>query len=127
MENIVKTVGLDLAKDTFHVFCADAEGNGVQSKALRRNQVLPFFEGLGASCVVAMETCTGANWWCRWLRDLGHDARLIPAAYVKPYVKSQKNDALDAEAICEAAQRPSMRPRAAMISQFVSSAHRRKI
>ena len=56
-----------------------------------------------------METCTGANWWCRQIRELGHDARLIPAAYVKPYVKSQKNDALDAEAICEAAQRPNMR------------------
>ena len=86
MESIVKTVGLDLAKNSFHVFCADAEGNRVQSKKLRRNQVLPYFEELGAPCMVAMETCTGANWWCRRLRDLGHDARLIPAAFVKPYV-----------------------------------------
>ena len=126
MENIVKTVGLDLAKDTFHVFCADAEGNVVQSKALRRNRVLPFFEELGTSCMVAMETCTGANWWCRQLRDLGYDARLIPAAYVKPYVKSQKNDALDAEAICEAAQRPSMRfaPVKSEEASAVLTAHR---
>ena len=69
-----------------------------------------FLRGAGAApCMVAMETCTGANWWCRRLRDLGYDARLIPAAYVKPYVKSQKNDALDAEATCEAARRPNMR------------------
>ena len=87
MESIVKTVGLDLAKDTFHVFCADAEGNRVQSKKLRRNQVLPYFEELGAQCTVAMETCTGANWWCRRLRDLGYDARRI-AAWHKAHEES---------------------------------------
>ena len=108
MDNIVKTVGLDLAKNSFHVFCADREGRLVESKALRRGEVLPYFAKL-APCVVPMETCTGANWWCRQIKEQGHDARLIPAAYVKPYVKSQKNDALDAEAICEAAQRPNMR------------------
>ena len=108
MERIVRTVGLDLAKNSFHVFCADDAGRCVESKALRRSQVLDYFEKL-PGCVVAMETCTGANWWCRRLLDLGHDARLIPAAYVKPFLKSQKNDALDAEAICEAAQRPNMR------------------
>ena len=108
MKNIVKTVGLDLAKSSFHVHCADAEGNRIESKSLRRNQVLSYFEKL-PRCTVAMETCTGANWWCRQFREQGHDARLIPPLYVKPFVKSQKNDALDAEAICEAAQRPNMR------------------
>ena len=102
MDNIVKTVGLDLAKNSFHVFCADREGRLVESKALRRGEALQYFAKLGP-CVVAMETCTGANWWCRQIKEQGHDARLIPAAYVKPYAKSQKNDALDAEAICEAA------------------------
>ena len=108
MENIVKTVGLDLAKNAFHVYCADVEGRLIESKALRRNQVLPYFEKL-SRCLVAMETCTVSNWWCRQLLAQGHDARLIPAAYVKPFVKGQKNDARDAEAICEAAQRPNMR------------------
>ena len=108
MKQIVRTVGLDLAKNSFYVHCADADGRCVEAKALGRSQVLPYFERL-PSCKVAMETCTGANFWCRQLQEQGHDARLIPAKFVKPFVKSQKNDALDAEAICEAAQRPSMR------------------
>ena len=108
MKQIVRTVGLDLAKNSFYVHCADADGRCVEAKALGRSQVLPYFERL-PSCKVAMETCTGANFWCRQLQEQGHDARLIPAKFVKPFVKSQKNDALDAEAICEAAQRPNMR------------------
>ncbi len=108
MDNIVRTVGLDLAKNSFHVFCANQEGRRVESRALRRSEVLGYFAKLDP-CTVAMETCSGANWWCRQLGALGHDARLIPALYVKPYVRRQKNDAHDAEAICEAAQRPNMR------------------
>ena len=108
MENIVRTVGLDLAKNSFHVHCADADGHCLETMSLRRNQVLPYFEKL-PRCTVAMDTCTGTKWWCRQLKEQGHDARLIPAKFVKPFVKSQKNDALDVEAICEAAQRPNMR------------------
>ena len=102
------TVGLDLAKNVFQAHGADVSGRPVLRKKLRRDQVLAFFAQLPA-CVVAMEACGGAHFWGREIRRLGHDVRLIPPAYVKPFVKRQKNDAADAEAICEAAQRPTMR------------------
>ena len=101
-------VGLDLAKNVFQVHGADAAGRAVLRKKLRRDQVLAFF-GQRSACVVAMEACGGAHRWGREIGELGHEVRLIPPAYVKPFVKRQKNEAADAEAICEAAMRPTMR------------------
>jgi transposase len=104
----VITVGLDLAKSVFQAHGADAAGEVVFRKKLRRDQLLPFFAAQ-ARCLVAMEACASAHHWAREIGALGHETRLIPPAYVKPFVKRQKNDAADAEAICEAAQRPTMR------------------
>lgn len=102
------TIGLDLAKRVFQAHGADASGAVVFRKRLRREQLLAFFAGQSA-CVVAMEACSSAHYWAREIGALGHTVRLIPPAYVKPFVKRQKNDMADAEAICEAAQRPTMR------------------
>ncbi len=104
----VSVIGLDLAKHVFQAHGADASGRVVLRKKLRRAQVLEFF-GRQPRCVVAMEACGGAHFWGREIGRLGHEVRLIPPAYVKPFVKRQKSDAADAEAICEAAQRPTMR------------------
>jgi transposase len=97
-----------LAKSVFQIHGADERGAVALRKKLRRAQVVNFFAGL-APCVVAMEACAGAHYWAREIAAVGHEVRLIPPAYVKPFVKRQKNDAADAEAICEAAQRPTMR------------------
>ena len=102
------TIGLDIAKRVFHAHGADSSGKVVFRKRLRREQVLAFFAGQPA-CVVAMEACSSAHYWAREIGALGRMVRLISPAYVKPFVKRQKNDATDAEAICEAAQRPTMR------------------
>lgn len=104
----VSTVGIDLAKSVFQIHGADASGAVLFRKKLRRDQVLAFFSTL-PQCVVAMEACASAHHWAREIAAFGHDTRLIPPAYVKPFVKRQKNDMADAEAICEAAQRPTMR------------------
>jgi transposase len=93
----ITTVGLDLAKNVFQAHGADALGRAVLRKKLRRDQVLAFFSQLPA-CVVAMEACGGAHFWGREIGRLGHEVRLIPPAYVKPFVKRQKSDAADAEA-----------------------------
>jgi transposase len=104
----VSTIGLDLAKSVFQVHGADASGAVLFRKKLRRPQVLIFFAAQ-PPCTVAMEACASSHHWAREIGRLGHQVRLIPPAYVKPFVKRQKNDAADAEAICEAAQRPTMR------------------
>ena len=101
-------IGLDSAKYVFHVHGADERGRVIFSKRISRGKLLGFFASQ-PSCTVALEACGGAHHWARQLAQLGHEVRLIPPAYVKPFVKRQKNDAIDAEAICEAAQRPSMR------------------
>ena len=101
-------VGLDLAKHVFQVHAVDPAGKVTIRKKLRRSEVLEFFKGLPPS-LVGMEACGTAHYWGRELTALGHDVRLMPAGYVKPYVKRGKNDAVDAEAICEAVTRPTMR------------------
>jgi len=104
----IMTIGLDLAKSIFQVHGVDAAGKAVIRKALRRSQVLPFFAKL-SPCLVGIEACGTSHHWARELTRLGHDVRLMPPAYVKPYVKRGKTDAADAEAICEAVTRPTMR------------------
>jgi transposase len=104
----VTTIGFDIAKSVFQVHGIDAEGRGVIRQRLRRSRVLGFFKKL-SPCVVGIEACASSHHWSRQLQALGHAVRLMPPAYVKPYLKRQKNDAADAEAICEAVQRPSMR------------------
>lgn len=104
----ISMIGLDIAKQVFHVHGADSTGAMAFSRRITRQKLLDFFASQ-PRCVVAMEACAGAHHWGRELQQLGHQVRLIPPAYVKPFVKRQKNDAIDAEAICEAAQRPNMR------------------
>jgi len=104
----ITVVGLDLAKRVFQVHGADRQGRPVLRKRLRRGQVLDFFANL-SPCLIGMEACAGSHYWGRELQALGHEVRLIPPQYVKPYVKTNKNDATDAEAICEALTRPTMR------------------
>jgi transposase len=104
----VSTIGLDLAKHVFQVHGVDEQGNVVVRKQLRRGAVVKFFADL-PPCTVGIEACSSAHYWARELSSLGHAVRLMPPAYVKPYVKRGKNDAADAEAICEAVMRPTMR------------------
>ena len=104
----VTTVAVDLAKHVFQIHGCDASGQVIVAKTLRRNDVLPFFASLGP-CLVGMETCGSAHHWGRELMALGHDVKLIPPAYVKPFVKRQKNDKNDAAAIYETLSRPGLR------------------
>src|SRR4051794_20063851 len=107
MEKII-TVGLDLAKSIFQVHGIAENGKVLIRRTLRRSQVLPFFRSLPA-CLVGMEACASAHHWAREIAALGHAVRMMPPAYVKPYVKRNKTDVADAEAICEAVTRPTMR------------------
>ncbi len=95
------TIGLDIAKNVFQVHGVDAEGAVVIRRQLRRSHVIAFFKKL-PPCLVGLEACATAHYWAREIAKLGHTVRLMPPAYVKPYVKRNKNDAADAEAICEA-------------------------
>ena len=104
----VTTIGLDIAKNVFQVHGIDADEKVVVRKQLRRGKVMAFFEALPPS-LVGMEACATAHYWARELTKLGHEVRLMPAKDVKAYVKRNKNDAADAEAICEAVRRPTMR------------------
>src|SRR6516164_2694549 len=104
----ITTIGLDIAKNVFQVHGIDAAERVVVRKQLRRGQVLKFFAAL-PPCLVGMEACATAHYWARELTKLGHEVRLMPAKDVKAYVKRKKNDAADAEAICEAVRRPTMR------------------
>ncbi|TJW48023.1 MAG: IS110 family transposase, partial [Mesorhizobium sp.] len=104
----VSTIGLDVAKHVFQVHGVDAQGAVVVRRKLRRDDVVAFFTSLPA-CLIGIEACATSHHWARVLTALGHEVRLMPASYVKPYVERQKNDASDAEAICEAVTRPTMR------------------
>jgi len=106
--NSISIIGLDLAKNVFQAHGARADGTVAFRKKLRREQVLSFFSAQ-PTCVVAMEACASAHYWAREISAFGHEVKLIPPIYVKPFVKRQKNDAADAEAIAEAASRPTMR------------------
>jgi transposase len=104
----VTTVGLDIAKHVFQVHGIDAQGTVVIRRKVRRSELLKFFESI-QPCLVGIEACATAHHWGRELQSRGHQVRLMPPGYVKPYVKRQKNDIADAEAICEAVSRPTMR------------------
>jgi len=121
----ITTIGLDLAKNVFQVHGVNERGKAVLRKQLKRDQVAPFFANL-PPCLIGVEACASAHHWARKLQALGHTVRLMAPQFVKPYVKSNKNDAADAEAICEAVSRPSMRfvPIKNVEQQSVLSLHR---
>jgi transposase len=108
MQGVTATVGLDIAKSVFQVHGVDAAGNVVVRRQLKRRHILRFFQKL-PPCLVGIEACATSHHWSRELQAIGHTVRLMPPVYVRPYVKRQKNDAADAEAICEAVTRPNMR------------------
>jgi transposase len=121
----ITTVGIDLAKNVFQVHAVDERGKTVLRKQLRREQMVEFFAKL-SPCLIGMEACGSAHHWARVLQAQGHTVRVIASQFVKPYVKSNKNDAADAEAICEAVARPAMRfvPVKSVEQQAVLAVHR---
>lgn len=121
----ITTVGVDLAKNVFQVHAVDERGKAVLRKQLRREQVAAFFANL-PPCLIGMEACGSAHHWGRTLQRFGHSVRLMAPQFVKPYVKTNKNDAADAEAICEAVSRPNMRfvPIKSIEQQAILSVHR---
>jgi len=121
----IKTLGIDLAKDSFQIHGVNDLGQAIARKKLSRRKLMLFMINL-PPCLVGMEACGGAHDWARKFRAMGHDVRLISPQFVKPYVKSNKNDAVDAEAICEAVQRPNMRfvPIKGIEQQDIQSLHR---
>lgn len=123
----ITSVGLDIAKSVFHLVAVNQAGKVVKKKKLKRKQVLSYFVQL-EPCLIAMESCGGANYWARELKALGHEVKLIAPQYVKPYVKGNKNDYNDAEGIVEAALRPTMRfvPVKNIEQQDVANIHRQR-
>ena len=123
----ITTLGLDIAKAVFHLFGVNAAGRFVMKKQLKRKQVLAYTANL-EPCLIAMEACGGANYWAREFRKQGHQVKLIAPQYVKPFVKGNKNDYNDAEAIAEAAQRPNMRfvPIKSLAQQDIQNFHRQR-
>ena len=121
----ITTIGVDLAKNVFQVHGVDERGKAVLRKQLRREQMMTFFANL-SPCLIGMEACGSAHHWARTLQGQGHTVRLMASQFVKPYVKTNKNDAADAEAICEAVARPNMRfvPIKSVEQQAVLSLHR---
>jgi transposase len=104
----ISTIGIDLAKEVFQIHAVDARGNVVLKKKLKRKEMATFFANL-TPCLIGMEACSSSHYWARKLQAIGHQVKLMAPQFVKPYVKANKNDAADAEAICEAVTRPSMR------------------
>lgn len=104
----IKTLGIDIGKRTFHLIGMDKKGNIILKRKLSRPQLLPFVANLN-SCLVGIESCSGAHYWGRQFSAYGHEVKLISPQFVKPYVKGNKNDFNDSEAICEAVSRPTMR------------------
>lgn len=104
----VTTIGIDLAKDIFQVHGVNEHGKPILRKQLKRHQIVAFFANL-PGCLIGMEACASAHFWARKLQTLGHTVRLMAPQFVKAYVKTNKNDVADAEAICEAVARPNMR------------------
>jgi transposase len=123
----ITTIGLDIAKSVFHLYAVNKMGRYVKKKQLKRKQLLPFLAQLDP-CLIAMEACGGANYWAREMKALGHEVKLIAPQYVKPYVKGNKNDYNDAEAIAEAVQRPTMRfvPIKSVEQQDIQNLHRQR-
>lgn len=123
----VTTIGLDIAKSVFHLYAVNRMGRLVKKKQLKRRQVLWYMAKL-EPCLIALEACGGANYWAREFIALGHEVRLIAPQYVKPYVKGNKNDYNDAEAIAEAVQRPTMRfvPIKSVERQDIQNFHRQR-
>jgi len=121
----ITTVGIDLAKNVFQVHALDERGRAVLRKQLRRDQLAGFFVNL-PPCLIGMEACASAHHWARTLQKFGHSVRLMAPQFVKPYVKTNKNETADAEAICEAVCRPNMRfvPIKSIEQQAVLSLHR---
>lgn len=121
----ITTIGVDLAKEVFQVHGVDAHGKAVLRKQLRRNEMAKFFANL-EPCLIGMEACGSAHYWARKLSEFGHTTKLMAPQFVKPYVKTNKNDMADAEAICEAVSRPNMRfvPIKNVEQQAILSVHR---